>query len=259
MFQKPLNLFSTRQAMNSGAQVTFRDNRCFVLSHDTVMMEGVSQRDGTMVIRQNKYQPTYALAATTAAKQSPELWHRRFEHLGYDNLFKLKNKHMVEGNSVPAEAFKEQLQQKPFCEGCTLAKQHRLPFPDSGSGSPGLLDLVHMDVCGPLQVSSTGETRDLATFIDDYSRLCHVVPLGYKSEAAQTIRATIRLWEAQTGKRLKAVRTDRGTEYVNSELEKYFSEKGVIHNTTAPYTPEQNRIAEHFNSTLMERGESHVA
>ncbi len=211
-----VNLFSTRQAMNSGAQVTFRDNRCFVSSHNTVMMEGISQRDGTMVIRQDKYQPTYALAATTAAKQSPELWHRRFGHLGYDNLFKLKNKHMVEGISVPAEAFKEQQQQKPFCEDCTLAKQHRLPFPDSNSSSSGLLELVHMDVCGPLQVMSTGETRYLATFIDDYSGLCHVVPLGYKSEAAQAIKATIRLWEAQTGHRLKAVRTDRGTEYVNS-------------------------------------------
>ncbi len=65
-----------------------------------------------IIIRQ---QPTYALAATTAAKQ-PELWHRRFGHLGCDNLFKLKNKHMVEGISVPAEAFKEQQQQKPFCE-----------------------------------------------------------------------------------------------------------------------------------------------
>ena len=39
-----VNLFSTRQAMNSGAQVTFRDNRCFVSSNDTVTMEGISQK-----------------------------------------------------------------------------------------------------------------------------------------------------------------------------------------------------------------------
>ena len=187
-----VNLFSTRQAMNSGAQITFRDNRCFVSSDDTMTMEGVSQRDGIMVIRQSRQQPTYALAATTAAKQSPELWHRRFGHLRYGNLFKLKNEHMVEGISVPAEAFTEQ--QKPFREQCTMAKQHRLPFPDSGSSSSSLLELVHMDVCGPLQVKSTGDARYLATFIDDYSRLCHVVPLEYKSEAAQAFRATFSLW-----------------------------------------------------------------
>ena len=51
-----VNLFSTRQAMNNGAQITFRDNRCFVLSDDTMAMEGVSQRDGTMVIRQSSSQ-----------------------------------------------------------------------------------------------------------------------------------------------------------------------------------------------------------
>ena len=52
---------------------------------------------------------------------------------------------------------------------------------------------------------------------------------------------------------MKAVRTDNGTEYVNSELEAYFSSKGVLHNTTAPYTPEQNGVAGRFNRTLMER------
>jgi len=109
-----------------------------------------------------------------------------------------------------------------------------------------------MDVCGPLQVKSTGGARYLPTFVDEYSRLCHVVPLGHKSEAAQAVRATINLWETQTGNCLKAVRTDRGAEYVNSELATYFSDKGVIHNTTAPYTPEQNGVAERFNRTLME-------
>ena len=145
-----VNLFSTRQAMNSGGQVTFSDNRCSVSTNGTVYMEGISQRDGLMVIKQERQRPTFALAATAASKESPELWHRRFGHLGYDNLFKLKNKHMVEGISVPAQDFKEQLQQKPFCEACTLAKQHRLPFPDSDSKSSSILELVHMDVCGPL-------------------------------------------------------------------------------------------------------------
>jgi len=62
-----VNLFSIRQAMNNGAQVTFRHNKCFVSSNDIVTMEGVSQRDGTMVIRQSRQQPTYALAVTTTA------------------------------------------------------------------------------------------------------------------------------------------------------------------------------------------------
>ena len=57
-------------------------------------------------------------------------------------------------------------------------------------------------------------------------------------------------WETQTGNRLKAIRTDRGTEYVNKELTTYFQDSGITHNTTAPYTPEQNGVAERFNRTF---------
>ncbi len=161
---------------DNGAQITSRDNRCFVSSKDTVTMEGVSQRDGTMGIRQSRQQPTYALAATAATKQSPELWHRRFGHLGYDNLFKLKNKHMVDGISVPAEAFKQQQQQKPCCEECTLAKQHRLPFPDSSSNRSSLLELVHMDVCAPFkssQLKMQGTWQPSLMSTQDCAMLCH--------------------------------------------------------------------------------------
>ena len=160
---------------------------------------------------------------------------------------------MVEGISVPAEDFQQQQEQKPFCEACICSKQHRLPFPDSDSKSADLLELVHMDVCGPMPVTSITKARYLATFIDDHSKLSHVVPLKQKSEVAGAVKATIRMLENQSGKRLKAVRTDNGTEYVNSELEAYFSSKGVLHNTTAPYTPEQNGVAERSNRTLMER------
>ena len=250
--QATVNLFSTKQAMDNGAEITFKDNRCDITVNGKVRMEGIRQRDGLMVIRQDKQQPTYAMAAT-ASKESAELWHRRFGHLGYDNLFKLKDKGMVEGISVPAQDFKEQQAQKLFCEACTLAKQHRLPFPSSDHKSSCQIELVHMDVCGPLQVTSEGGTRYLATFVDDFSRLACVVPVVQKSEVVAAVRSTIRMWENQSGKHLKAVRTDRGREYVNSELQAYFDNKGVVHNTTAPYTPEQNGVAERFNRTLMER------
>jgi len=101
-----VNLFSTRQAMNSGAQITLRSNRCIVSHNGTVCMEGISQADGLMVINQAKHQPAHAMAAAAASKETPELWHRRFGHLGYDKLFKLKDKNKVEGISVPAQDFR---------------------------------------------------------------------------------------------------------------------------------------------------------
>ena len=123
------------------------------------------------------------MAVRTAIKETPELWHRRFGHLGYDNLLKLKKINMVEGISVPAEDFQQQQERKPFCEACICSKQHRLPFPDSDSKSADLLELVHMDVCGPMPVTSTTKARYLAICIDDYSRLSHVVPLKQRGSS----------------------------------------------------------------------------
>jgi hypothetical protein len=57
----------------------------------------------------------------------------------------------------------------------------------------------------------------------------------------------------QSGTKLKAVRTDWGSEYVNGEMAAYFGEKGFVHQTTARYSPEQNGVARRLNRVLMER------
>ncbi|KAG5864329.1 hypothetical protein JTB14_036883 [Gonioctena quinquepunctata] len=44
----------------------------------------------------------------------------------------------------------------------------------------------------------------------------------------------------QTGNNIKIVRSDNGTEYVNHSFKDHFKKEGIIHETSAPYTPEQN-------------------
>ena len=77
-----VNLFSTRQATDSGAQVLFSSNKCFVSVNGTVCMEGINQ-SGLMIIKQSESQAAFAMAAAAATtKETAELWHRRFGHLG---------------------------------------------------------------------------------------------------------------------------------------------------------------------------------
>lgn len=59
--------------------------------------------------------------------------------------------------------------------------------------------------------------------------------------------------ETATEQTLKAVRTDRGGEYVNKEFDDWLDAKGVEHQRTAGYASEQNGVAERANKTLMER------
>jgi len=158
---------------------------------------------------------------------------------------------MVTGIHVEADDFEQA--GKEVCQPCVQAKQARFPFPTSTSTSKEPMELVHMDVCGPLSVQSPGGSRYFATFLDDHTKFSAVVPVNSKSDVPEVVKRTIKQLETQTGHQLKTVRTDRGGEYLNHSLRSYFESKGVLHQTTAPYTPEQNGAAERLNRTLMER------
>lgn len=70
------------------------------------------------------------------------LWHARFVHLNFRALRDLGKKSMVEGMPIVDRA-------EQVCDGCTLGKQHRTPFPRLSSYrvTKGL-ELFHVDLCG---------------------------------------------------------------------------------------------------------------
>ena len=111
-----------------------------------------------------------------------------------------------------------------------------------------------MDVCGPLPGAVGGrQALTLLPFLDDYSKVAVVRLLAAKSDVAAAVRDVLQLLETQSGERALAVRTDNGGEYVSSELSEYFASRGIVHQKTAPYTPEQNGAAERLNRTLMDK------
>jgi transposase InsO family protein len=61
---------------------------------------------------------------------------------------------------------------------------------------------------------------------------------------ATALKELVALMERQMRRKLKTLRTDNGTEFVNSEIEQLCKQNGITHQTTTPYTPEQNGIAE---------------
>jgi hypothetical protein len=71
-------------------------------------------------------------------------WHARFGHLNFRALRDLGRKEMVEG--MPVIDHVEQV-----CDGCTLSKQHRTPFPQASNFRVEQgLELVHADLCGQI-------------------------------------------------------------------------------------------------------------
>jgi len=58
-----------------------------------------------------------------------------------------------------------------LCEGCILGKQHRESFPSGKSiRAKAPLEIVHSDLCGPMQTPSLAGNHYILTFIDDFTR-----------------------------------------------------------------------------------------
>ena len=137
-----------------------------------------------------------------------------------------------------------------------MGKQHRSPFTTRTQKSEELLQLVHSDVCGPLEERSFGGSRYFITFIDDKSRFTHVYFLANKSEVTQTFKVYCQMVENQTNKIVKILRPDNGGEYMSNDLSAYLKSKGIVRQITIPYTLEQNGMAERMNRTLLEYAKS---
>jgi hypothetical protein len=93
---------------------------------------------------------------------SNELWHRTLDHLNYRALPVLSK--MVAG--LPDM----QVEHDGVCKGCALGKNAKGSFPSSDNRSKGILDIIHLDVCGQMTVPSLGNFLYYAIFIEDFSQ-----------------------------------------------------------------------------------------
>ena len=80
--------------------------------------------------------------------------------------------------------------------------------------------------------------------------------LKYKSEAKTKFETFKNSVEKQTGNKIKILRSDNGTEFCNTDFKKLFNDHGIQHQTTVPYTPQQNDLAEAWIGRLSKK---HVA
>lgn len=84
-------------------------------------------------------------------------------------------------------------------------------------------------------------------------------PITNKSDTPLVVRDTLMFPETQSGHKVRNVRSDNGSEYINEYLDKFYRDKGIKVETTIRYTPEQNGAAERLNRTLLDKVRSMLA
>ena len=130
------------------------------------------------------------------------------------------------------------------------AKFTKKPFKPITKRSIELLELVHTDLADFRNSESRGGKRYYITFVDDYSRYTKLYLLRSKDEAEKMFLIYKAEVENQLDRKVKRLRSDRGGEYGTTFLKELCENNGIIHELTAPYSPQSNGVAERKNRTL---------
>jgi len=232
------NLLSVSKIAEKRFTLTFNKNGCLRDTGGNVV--------ATATLQGGVYKMQQADDVAWITHQDNEqLWHRRFGHLNQKSMRQLENN--------PACGIPKCSVSQANCETCIQGKSSRLPFVDIGKQSTNLLDLVHSDLCGPMSIDSIGGAKYFLTFIDDCSRKKFLYFIREKNQVLTMFIKFKNLVENQTNQKIKALRTDNGREYINTNFKNYLEKCGIVHQTTTPYTPEQNGVAERANRSIVEK------
>ncbi|KAK8696583.1 hypothetical protein V6N13_001716 [Hibiscus sabdariffa] len=128
----------------------------------------------------------------------------------------------------------------------------KAPFTGKGERASDLLGLIHSDVCGPMNTQARGGFQYFITFTDDFSRYGYIYLMRHKSEALEKFKEFKNEVQNQHGKSIKALRSDRGGEYLSQDFDELLKECGIVSQLTPPGTPQWNGVSERRNRTLLD-------
>ncbi|GJT22085.1 putative ribonuclease H-like domain-containing protein, partial [Tanacetum coccineum] len=149
--------------------------------------------------------------------------HKRLGDINFKTMNKLVRGNLVRG--LPSKLFENDY----TCVACKKGKQHKASCkPKLVSSISQPLQMLHMDLFGPTSVRSI-----LKTFITGI--------------------------ENQINHKVKIIRCDNGTEFKNNDMDQFYGTKGIRREFSVARTPQQNRVAERKNMTLIEAARTMLA
>jgi transposase InsO family protein len=258
------NLLSVAKMTEAGLQLSFHGQHCIIRSKHGAVIARAEKQDNRLYRILARARPTgkevsskesdAALAAVAPQEECPlQVAHQRMGHLHFKGLQQLHSQQLATDIPWKAAPANEQANASA-CDSCHMGKSHRAAMPHAAAKhTTQALELVHSDICGPMQTASM-HTKAVyfITFIDDHTRFTVLYAIRHKSEAFQCFLAYKAYAENATGKRLRCLRSDGGGEYHSGQFTAYLRANGITRQTTPPHTPEHNGVAERANRTLVE-------
>ena len=171
------------------------------------------------------------------------MWHCRLGHIGKKRMQRLHKDGVLP--SLDFESF-------DTCEACLMGKMTKTPFTGHPERAGELLEIIHSDVCGPMNTGARGGYFYFVTFTDDLSRYGYIYLMKHKSETFEKFKEFQNEVENHRNKKIKFLWSDRGGEYLSHEFGQHLSDRGIVSQLTPPGTPQRNGVSERRNRTLLD-------
>ena len=243
------NLLSIRKLIGHGYEIVFNRNGAQIYDNKDLLIAEAYEKDRMFVLNTSLCtKPKQILQKCFKAngKNEKELWHRRLGHLNNNSLEQLKNDKMVRNLVFRSEKLS-------MCEPCIMGKITQKSYGELSLTRLKPLELISMDLCGPMPVDSKGGARYMFVMVDTFTRRVFVYLIKSKSEAFDCFVRFKKCSENVLNLKIKSVRTDNGGEFINRRFEELFESEGIEHQQTVPYSPQSNGIAERMNRTLLDK------
>ncbi|SGZ27870.1 BQ5605_C026g10210 [Microbotryum silenes-dioicae] len=173
-------------------------------------------------------------------------WHLFFNHISQLSLLALHRAGAVTGLRLTDTTVVD-------CESCILTQMTATPHNQQSRGADHVLYRISMDL-GFVNYEDFQGRSIYLVIVNQFSNTKFTYPLVSKTAAVvlEAWNSFITYAERLTGQKVKFVRSDNGTEFVNRLLGDEFRRLGITHETTARYTPQHNGKAERANRTLFD-------
>ena len=156
------------------------------------------------------------------------LWHYRLGHIGVKRMKKLHADGLLESldyESVDA------------CEPCLMGKMTKTLFFGTMERATDLLEIIHTDVCGPMNIEAHDRYHYFLIFTDDLSRYEYIYLMKHKSETFEKFKEFQSEVENHRNEKIKFLRSDRGGEYLSYEFGLHLKQCRIVSQLTPPGTP----------------------
>ena len=241
------NLLSVKQVAKQTNTLTFKEDTCTITKSNAVIAKATIKGDFYRL----DCTETASVAKQVQHENCIHLWYRRLGHRDPEAVKKLCAKQLAVGINI------DTCTAVVKCDSCLKGKMTRKSFPKASSHRANQpLDLVHSDICGPMNTLTPGQKKYFLTFIDDHSRYTTVYLLHSKDEVSMKLEEYLKFVQNKFERRVKALRTDNGTEYTSKQTQAIMKREGIEFLTTVPYNPQLNSVVERKNRTLCESARS---